>query len=54
MSFFQNNPKAEVQRSYVHAALNVKREHSRNFCGFLPPGYCERKPRNLEKTTSNL
>ena len=28
MSFFQNNPKAEVQRSYVHAALNTRQRES--------------------------
>ena len=37
-------------------ALNYKteREHTRNSLGPLPQGYCERKPLNLEKTTSSV
>ena len=40
-----DNPKAEAQRIYAHAALNYKteREHARNFFGLLPQRYCEGK-----------
>ena len=53
---FHNNPEAEAQRRYVHAALNYKtgREHARNFFGLLPQGYCEQNKTNLEKTTSSF
>ena len=41
----QNNPEAEAQKSYAHAALNGKteRKHTQNFFGLQPQGYCERK-----------
>ena len=43
--FVHNNPEAEAQRSYAHAALNDKteREHARNSCGLLVQCYCEQK-----------
>ena len=43
--FIHNNPEAEAQRSYAHAALNDKTEgeYARNSFRFLPQGYCERK-----------
>ena len=34
--------------------IQRERELARNFFGFLLQGYCERKPLNLEKTTSSV
>ena len=41
----QNNPEAETQRSYAHAALNdeTERDPSSNSFRLLPQGICERK-----------
>ena len=54
--FIHNNHEAEAQRSYVHVALNynIESENARNSFELLPQGYCERKPLNLEKTTSSV
>ena len=54
MSSF-NNPEAESQRSYAHAALNYKtqRETARNlFECFCLRDIVNEIPLNLEKTTS--
>ena len=54
--FVHNNPVAEAQWSYAHAALNYKTEREPVL---IPLGLCLRvivneKPLNLEKTTSNV
>ncbi len=40
----------------AQAALNYKTEteHPSNFFGLLPQGYYERKPLNIEETTSSV
>ena len=49
--YVHNNPEAEAQRSYAHAALNykTKSEHARNSFRLLPQGYCERKTLKMKK-----
>ena len=45
-----------TQRSYGQAVLNytTEREQPRNSFELLTQSYCERKPLNLEKTTSSV
>ena len=47
---------AEAQRSYAQSLFLFcnSTQYPRTSFGILPQGYCERKPINLEKTTSNV